>query len=125
VYIDMSANVAKMIASKELSVFIHLPKLGAPPSVAKSLTASANKKKNPVAVGRNKETGMKRKLDENSSKQANKKKPKVIDLADSDSDDVLSVTETVLVPPCAAAAKPTIDILWDEDVSEEEYEFSD
>ncbi len=120
----MGPNVAKMIASKELSVFIHLPKLAAPPSIAKSLTASTTKKKTNSAsttAGRHSETGTKRKLDENSSKQANVKKPKVIDLADSDSDDVLSVTETVLPP--LSAAKRTTDILWDEDVSEEEFEF--
>lgn len=119
----MGPNVAKMIASKELSVFIHLPKLGAPPSIAKSLTASTTKKKRsaPTTAGRYSETGTKRKLDENSSKQANVKKPKVIDLADSDSDNALSVTETVLPP--LSAAKRTADILWDEDVSEEEFEF--
>ena len=118
VYIEMGPNVDKMIASKELSVFIHLPRLAAAPSIAKPLSA-----KKSTTADRYKETGTKRNTaDENSSKQANVKKPKVIDLAESDSDDELSVTETALAP--SAVKHATADILWDEDTSEDEFEFA-
>lgn len=134
VYIEMGPNVPKMVASKELRVPLHLPKLEASPSAAKPLVV-AKKKPTPISKLRKKVTvasdteakrpAAKRKLRENSSRNANgvSKKPHLIDLADSDSSDELSVTETAVVP--RAVAKQTDDPLWDGSDSDEdeEYEF--
>ena len=129
----MGPNVPKMVASKELRVPLHLPKLEASPSAAKPLVVT-KKKPTPISNLRKKVTvssgtdarrpAAKRKLRENLSRNANGvvKKPHLIDLADSDSSDELSVTETAVVP--RVVEKQSADPLWDgSDSDEEEYEF--
>ena len=122
-----------MVASKELRVPLHLPKLEASPSAAKPLvvakkkptSSSKGRKKVTVASGAEaKRPAAKRKLRAKSSSNANAvvKKPHLIDLADSDSSDELSVTETAVLP--RALAKQAADPLWDgSDGDDEEFEY--
>ena len=122
----------KMVASKELRVPLHLPKLEASPSAAKPLVVTKKKptpspklrKKVTVASGvEAKRPVVKRKLRENTSRNVNivVKKPRLIDLAHSDSSDELSVTETVVLP--RVIAKQTADPQCYGCDSDEEEEF--
>ena len=133
VYIETGPHVAKMVASKELNITIHLPKLEAAPSAAKPLKKTVTKPRKVAAKSTTKPTNAKRKkspTNENSSKRANAKakKPKkstkeVIDLADDDSDTSgeLSIMEPAAQQSSQSAAAKKHDILWDD--SEDEYEF--
>lgn len=125
----MGPKVSEMVASKELKVSVHLPKVEGLPSAAKPLVVvkknTTKLRKNvPVASGALfKKLTPKRKLDENTSSNANvvvsNKKPHLIDLADSDSSDELSVTERAVLPR-AAAKQNDADALWDDSGSEQE-----
>ena len=141
VYIEMGPNVNKMVASKELSVSIHLPKLDPAPSPTnphavlkqKTKIATSNKNSNTVTSSSSssslssiRKTRSKRKLDENSLNPINtlvSKKPHLIDLAVSDDDDALLSAKKVARSK-RGALKQTTDSLWD-DESSSEYEFND